>query len=256
MADTRHKMKRPAKLSQVPLSRQIKDFIIDGVSSGELAPGDRIPSEAELAKQFSASRMTVNRAVSELTVEGRLNRVQGLGTFVAEFKPLAPLFEVRSIAKEIADQGHEHSSIPLKSERGPATKQEAGRLEVPVGTEILKLQVLHLSDGKPIQIEARLVVPKFAPEFLDQDYSETTASDYLQRTVQFTEVEHKLDAVAAGPEFGRLLEIDEITPCLRLVRRTWLRDDIITYVQLIHPGGAFRFTGRFKGPGNVTDVPF
>ena len=45
-------------------------------------------------------------------------------------------------------------------------------------------------------------------------------------------------------------------PCLRLVRRTWLRDDIITYVQLIHPGGAFRFTGRFKGPGNVTDVPF
>jgi hypothetical protein len=30
---------------------------------------------------------------------------------------------------------------------------------------------------------------------------------------------------------------------------------VITYVQLIHPGGAFRFTGRFKGPGHMGDLP-
>lgn len=248
-------MKTAPKISQVPLSRQIKNFILDGISSGELSPGDRVPSEAELARHFSASRMTVNRAVSELTVEGRLNRVQGLGTFVAEFKPLAPLFEIRSIAQEVKDQGREHSSVLLKSLRGPADKSEAGRLEIPEGIEIFKLQVLHLSDGRPIQIEARLVVPKFAPLLLEQDFTRTTASDYLQKHVPFSEVEHKVDAVAAGPEFSRLLEIDENAPCLRLVRRTWLGEDIITYVQLIHPGDAFRFTGRFRAPDDVRDMP-
>ena len=248
-------MKTPAKVSMIPLSRQIKDYILEGIASGELLPGDRIPSEAELARHFSASRMTVNRAVSELTVEGRLNRVQGLGTFVAEFKPLAPLFEIRSIAQEITEQGKEHSSIPLEALRGPATKQEAGRLDIAPGTEIFKLQVLHLSDERPIQIEARLVVPKFAPLFLEQDFTKITASDYLQRNVLFSEVEHKVDAVAAGAEISRLLEIDENAPCLRLVRRTWLGEDIITYVQLIHPGEAFRFTGRFSGPQAMRDMP-
>ncbi|WP_157966319.1 histidine utilization repressor [Oceanibium sediminis] len=248
-------MKTPAKISRIPLSRQIKNYILDGISSGNLSPGDRIPSEAELAKHFSASRMTVNRAVSELTVEGRLNRVQGLGTFVAEFKTLAPLFEIRSIAQEIEDQGKEHSSILLEAQRGPATKQEAGRLEVPLGEDIFKIQVLHLSDGHPIQIEVRLVVPKFAPLFLEQDFTTVTASDYLQKNVMFSEVEHKVDAISAGPEISKLLEIEENAPCLRLIRRTWLGEDIITYVQLIHPGEMFRFTGRFSGPQAVRDMP-
>lgn len=248
-------MKTLTKISRIPLSRQIKDYILHGISSGDLSPGDKIPSEAELARHFSASRMTVNRAVSELTVEGRLNRVQGLGTFVAEYKSLAPLFEVRSIAQEIAEQGKEHSSILLETLRGPADKSEAGRLEVPDGTEIFKLQLLHLSDGDPIQIEVRLVVPKFAPLFLEQDFTQITPSDYLQKTVMYSEVEHKVDAVSAGPEIGRLLEVDENAPCLRLVRRTWLGEEIITYVQLIHPGEAFRFTGRFSGPQAVRDMP-
>ncbi|SEP03356.1 GntR family transcriptional regulator, histidine utilization repressor [Salinihabitans flavidus] len=248
-------MKTPTRISQIPLSRQIKDFILEGISSGDLSPGDRIPSEAELAKHFSASRMTVNRAVSELTVEGRLSRVQGLGTFVAEFKPLAPLFEVRSIAQEVVEQGKTHSSVLLEAECEPATKQEAGRLEVETGTEIFKLQVLHLSDGRPIQIEVRLVVPKFAPLFLEQDFTTITPSDYLQKNVLFSEVEHKVDAVSAGEEIGQLLEIEKNAPCLRLVRRTWIGNEIITYVQLIHPGEAFRFTGRFTGPQNVKAMP-
>lgn len=244
-------MKASAKVSQIPLSHQIKEFILSGISSGELSPGDRIPSESQLARQFSASRMTVNRAVKELTVEGRLNRVQGLGTFVAEFKPLAALFEVRSIAQEVTERGKQHTCTPIEVSRSLATKEEAGRLEIEPGTEIFRLQALHLSDGKPIQIEARLVNPKFAPDFLSQDFSSITASDYLQKHVRFSEVEHKVDAVAASPEISELLETDANAPCLRLVRRTWFGDDIITYVQLIHPGDAFRFTGRFKVP-NMT----
>lgn len=248
-------MKTPARISRIPLSHQIKAYIIDGITSGELAPGDRVPSEAELARHFSASRMTVNRAVSELTVEGRLTRVQGLGTFVAETKPLAPLFEIRSIAQEIGDQGRQHSSTPLAALRAPATRQEAGRLEVAPGTEIFRIRVLHMSDGRPIQLEDRLVVPKFAPLFLEQDFARITASDYLQAHVLFSEVEHKVDAVAAGPEMGRLLQVEESAACLRLVRRTWLDAEIITYVQLVHPGDAFAFTGRFSGPRGVRDMP-
>lgn len=58
--------------------------------------------------QFGFSRMTINRALRELTDEGRLVRLQGVGTFVAEPKGQSALFEVRSIAEEITSRHHQH----------------------------------------------------------------------------------------------------------------------------------------------------
>jgi GntR family histidine utilization transcriptional repressor len=56
------------------------------ILSGDWRPGDRIASEAELVRDLGVSRMTINRALRELTLEGQLIRVQGVGTFVAESK--------------------------------------------------------------------------------------------------------------------------------------------------------------------------
>ena len=64
--------------------------------------------EAELVAQFGFSRMTINRALRELTDEGLLVRLQGVGTFVAEPKGQSALFEIRSIADEIAARNHQH----------------------------------------------------------------------------------------------------------------------------------------------------
>lgn len=58
--------------------------------------------------QFGFSRMTINRALRELTDEGLLVRLQGVGTFVAEPKGQSALFEVRSIAAEIVARHHQH----------------------------------------------------------------------------------------------------------------------------------------------------
>lgn len=63
-----------------------------------------------LAKQFGVSRMTVNRAMRELTQEQVLTRVQGSGTFVAQQKYQTTLVEINSIAKEIRARGHAHRS--------------------------------------------------------------------------------------------------------------------------------------------------
>ena len=49
-----------------PRYQQLKDFIIEQISSGELQPSDRVPSENELVESKSVSRMTANRALREL----------------------------------------------------------------------------------------------------------------------------------------------------------------------------------------------
>jgi DNA-binding LacI/PurR family transcriptional regulator len=77
-ADSKATEKTPPRYEQA--RREVEDFIrVQG-----LKPGDRLPSEDDLRREFGWSRMTITRALNELTWEGRLRRVQGSGTYVAE----------------------------------------------------------------------------------------------------------------------------------------------------------------------------
>lgn len=64
--------------------RQISQWIIDGIQSGQFRPGDRLPSEFALAEQFDASRQTVRHATDELVKKGILTRQRGSGTYVSK----------------------------------------------------------------------------------------------------------------------------------------------------------------------------
>ena len=61
---------------------QIADEIAGKIGRGELAPGDRLPSEADMAAGYAAARMTIARAVRELRERGLVRTVLGKGTFV------------------------------------------------------------------------------------------------------------------------------------------------------------------------------
>jgi len=188
--------------------------------------------------------MTVNRVMTELTIVGRLRRVQGLGTFVADKAPLAPIFEIRSIAQEIRMRGASHSCKVITNETLPAGAAEAERLSVALGTPVFRLLALHSSDGVPIQVERRLVNPIVCPEFGSQDFTHKTALDYILEKIIFTDVEHEVDAVAPLPESCEMLDIAPIVPCLRLMHRAWMGARIATYAQLTHPSAAYRLGGR------------
>lgn len=69
-------------ISYVPKYVLIKNYILQKINEGSFLAGDRIPSEAELSRQFDVSRITVNTAIKELAGVGVVERIQGKGTFV------------------------------------------------------------------------------------------------------------------------------------------------------------------------------
>ena len=71
-----------SKSSYLPKYLKIKNRIKKFIEDGEVQPGEKIPTEMELAKKYNASRHTVRKALNLLTQEGKLNREQGVGTFV------------------------------------------------------------------------------------------------------------------------------------------------------------------------------
>ncbi len=114
-----------SRSAPAPFYETVKQDICKKIAGGVWQPHDRIPSEAELVAQYGFSRMTINRALRELTDEGWLVRLQGVGTFVAEPKGQSALFEVRSIAEEIAARRHQHRCEVLTLERVRANAIQA-----------------------------------------------------------------------------------------------------------------------------------
>lgn len=77
------------RTSAVPFYAQLKQALLKKIEEGVYAPGQMIPTEAELCRHFGVSRHTVRRALSELVQEGVVYRVPGKGTFVARPRPRA-----------------------------------------------------------------------------------------------------------------------------------------------------------------------
>jgi len=71
-----------------PLSAQLAQLLRDLIRSGQLAPGDRVPSETDLAREHDVSRDTAQRTLAVLAEEGLIIRRRGVGTIVAETEPL------------------------------------------------------------------------------------------------------------------------------------------------------------------------
>ncbi|AIX73339.1 MAG: histidine utilization repressor [Mixta calida] len=229
----------------VPFYEKVKQAISHKISAGEWRPHDRIPSEAELVAQFGFSRMTINRALRELTDEGWLVRLQGVGTFVAEPKGQSALFEIRSIADEIAARRHRHHCEVLTLEKTDASVQLATALGVEEGTSIFHSVIIHFENDIPVQIEDRCVNAAVAPDYLQQDFSRTTPHAYLSLVAPLTEGEHIVEAVRATPEERALLQIEEGEPCLLINRRTWSTQHIVSCARLLFPGSRYRLQGHF-----------
>lgn len=233
------------------LYRQAKSFVESKLRSGEWKPGDLIPSENRLVVELGMSRMTVNRALRELTAEGRLVRLSGVGTFVADRKPQSNLLMIANVADEIRARGHRYQCRLITLGREAASLPVAAALSLPTGSSVFHVTCVHCEEGVPVQLEDRYVNPELIPELLQQRFDEQLQpSQYLLRMVAPDEMEHIVDAVLPSAAEAELLELESNEPCLVLMRRTWARGKAVTYVRFVHPSSRYRLGSRLPVNGD------
>jgi GntR family transcriptional regulator, histidine utilization repressor len=231
---------------EMPAYRRVKAHILERIGAGFWAPRDRVPSENELVREFGVARMTVNRAVRELAQEGFLTRVKGGGTYVADRRSHGHLLRIRNIADEIAERGGRHSAAVLELGNVAADEAAAEAFGIMAGEPLFHSAIVHHEDGRPIQLEDRLVLPAMAPDYLKQDFTLRTPYEYLVDVAPLAEAEHIVQAVVPTPRVRRLLAMSAGEPCLLIRRRTWTGDRVASTAQLHHPAGRFELAGRFK----------
>jgi GntR family transcriptional regulator, histidine utilization repressor len=223
--------------------RQIKDHIIKLINTGELKSDDRVPSENALVKTFGVARMTAHRALRELSDEGYVVRLAGVGTFVANARPHSDVLQIRNIADEISARGHIHVAEVIKLEEVAADRRLIDKLQLRPGSNLYHSLILHLEGGTPVQLEDRYVCPILAPDYLEQDFTTITPNAFLNKVAPLHTAEQVVRAVMPSAATRKMLQMSADEPCLLIRRRTWSEARPVCLAELNHPGSAYELRG-------------
>lgn len=150
----------PTRTARVPKYYRLKRHLLDMTET--LPPGTPVPPERTLAAEFDTSRTTVRQALQELVVEGRLERIQGKGTFVAKPK-VSQALQLTSYTEDMRAQGLEPTSQLLDIGYVTADDTLAGLLDITAGGRVLRIERLRLASGEPMAIETTHLSAKRFP---------------------------------------------------------------------------------------------
>lgn len=233
------------------LRGQVISHVIGRIMSGEWKPGDRIPSEQALTAMFGASRMTVHHALRDLATRGFVVRRAGSGTFVA--RPGAYVTEYRhlDIIDEITGRGGRHRAEILHRGMRPASPDEAAAFEIDRDAPLFHALVLHLEDDSPVELEDRLIAPRFLPDAMSIDLASQTMFSRLMLLKPYREGSESLRAVNGSPREIELLRVDAGTPLLEVVRRTWSSEGVVTIARMLRAGSRAGLAGRIRSLGRA-----
>jgi GntR family histidine utilization transcriptional repressor len=204
----------------------------------------RIPSENELTDKFGFARMTVHRALRELSAEGVLKRIAGVGTFVSSVQSHSALYDLSDIKEEIELRGQRHSARVVVLETVLASGEMAAELELNRTMNAFHSVVVHLENDTPIQVEERFVNPEVVPAYLSQDFQSATTRSYLVRVAPVSEVEHFIHAIHPSKDLSSLLRIEPNEPCILLRRRIWSGRRVATSSRFVYPGSRYCLSSR------------
>jgi GntR family transcriptional regulator len=208
----------PGELS---LYRKVADDLRAAIAAGSYGPGTRLPSESELAEQYSVSRGTVRQAFAALRADGVIASRRGARRVVIGGPRLQSFGEMLSFSLWARAVGEVPSGRVISIVRREATPLEAERLALPGDASVCYLIRVRLLSGTPVMIERTAFPDRVGALVAGFDLAAESITARLgELGVVFTDAEHVIDSVPASAEDARLLAVRPRVPLLRERRRT------------------------------------
>lgn len=199
--------------SAIPMYKQVLNILSDQIAAGELAPGDRIPSEAELIDQFGVSRITVRAAISELVEDGVLTRSQGKGTFVAAPKSVYKANDLVGFSRSCILAGKTPFTKLISIEYVLPAAKHTEFFKISDTEKIICTKRLRYVDDVPTMLEINHYPAKCA--FLFEENLEGSLFEIFQkRGIQIVNKVRTLETCFPTKEACELLQLPKNTPLL------------------------------------------
>lgn len=196
--------------SPTPLYAQLKASIVNAINQGILSSGDKVPTEEELCERFGISRPVIRQAYSELSSEGILHRVKGIGTFIREKEIQSHFFQTISTYEEdIRRVGLSPEVKILQREIIDTAGPFQTLLNLPPEAEVIHIRFLYLGNKVPFCLVDSYVPHALFPFLLSKALESTPLyqlleSDYSRIIVQAIRT---VDAIIASDKEAVTLNI-------------------------------------------------
>jgi len=206
---------------------QIEDWLAEAIAAGRLAPGDRMPTEHDLAGWLGVSRMTLRHALATLARRGLVERVVGRngGTFVAEGKLEQDRTRLSGFSEQLRRHGMVAGARVLSATTRSAGPAVAAALEAAEGEPVYEIRRVRLGNGRPIAVEHSVFPAGSFPGLLgcrlDGSLYELLDERYQLRPVRARE---SLEPVTAGVREAETLGVTEGAPLMLVERIAYAAD--------------------------------
>jgi GntR family transcriptional regulator len=232
----------------LPLYIQIAEGLLDRIESGELSPGDRLPSERELSDMLSVNRLTLRRSLQMLESQGLIIRRQGDGTYVAEPKIERQAGQLVPFTRGMQRRGYTPSAKVLTFDQKPAEAAVAKELNLLVGAPVYYIHRLRFINREPVLLEKVTLPLHRVPELEQFNLEERSLYEILETEYEISvcRARQSLEPVVATEYEAEVLGIMLGAPLMLEHRLGFDKNDqMIEHARDLYRGDRFRFITEF-----------
>lgn len=204
------------RLAARPLYLQVRDVLVQRIVVGQWKPGGSLPNETILAQQLGISIGTVRKALDLMENERIVTRRQGRGTFVNDYtsEVMFPYSTFHNMEGQRISGQKRAKSIS----RVPASPEEASRLSIPRGEELIKVDRIREHVGKIYMTETCLLPARYFKR-LPENFGSYRLSALAQLNgILVSHADERVAVALATAEDAADLDVAESTPLLHLDR--------------------------------------
>lgn len=208
-----------------PLFQQLADVLRNAIENGEYPAGSRLPTENDLCQRYSVSRVTVRKALDELSQGEYLVRKPGKGTFVSGKKFRRNLSGVLGYSEMCHRMGYEPGARTIHIGLEEPDEDDSVQLHLARDEQILVIERLRLADGEPVMLEVNKFPEKKFFFLFNEDLNNASLYETIRKKtgVIFTQSAKLLEIVFANYQESRYLGVAKGHPLLSI--KSSVQDD-------------------------------
>jgi DNA-binding GntR family transcriptional regulator len=202
----------------MPLYLVIQNALRVAIGNGTYAPGDRLPTEAELAQQFATTKATVVHALQQLVFEGMIERRRGLGSFVAQ-PAVDTTLDTHNLAyfeRDVFASGKDLVYKVMSFGQAPVEDHVREALRLAAEQPVFELQRIRVLAGQPFAYERRYMPAAVASGMTEAMLARQPVQDILEHHMHMP-IAKFVNAVRVSlppADIARHLDIERARPVL------------------------------------------
>lgn len=248
-------LKPVSKESPLPLYYQIKESIQECILAGSIKPGEKLPSEAQLAEMLRVSLITVRRALTDLQINGFVTKVHGRGTFVLEKPMEQELDHLSGFSENMEELKRTSMAKIFRIRHIPATEEVSRHLAIPLAEEVIEIERIRYADKEPVMFNLTFLPKYIGEKIIKEDLETMPIFKLIEKGcgVPLVEADYQLEAAIFPEYIQKALGLSINLPAL-LVRRTSYTTGQrpIDYTQLYYRSDRFRYAVHVQRGNSVS----